>query len=425
MRIDPVAFYGGPRITPQASKRYLPRPDYPLISTACFRSEIMLGSKRPKFKFSFVLNDLSKIPHTSGYCYAEISIADGNPSGLRAAFAQLKPFSSLLKDTENDNVSMESKGNASTEHNVSSRSSRCIQVRTLKYRIHNFKSHFNFSMSCNLKFPLKRKDNMVGDKYLVLRVFYQAERSSKHDHSMELGVVRLNLAEYLNFNEPVTAKYLLQESKINSILNLTTSLEELPADFDFHTQLQIDESRHAQLHANSNLSISKASGSGTKSYNVPQFQRQAVFGGLDGVINPQGNKDAGLLGTPNESESASKHETNEDEKDQSHQQNTHMTTVGTKHIEDVIVDPIIGSLYRKILELTWDPDLHVLIKLTPQKVVDDIFELDKDPLKMENNLQFYRNLRPKPDADSLRNKEGLMVESKFRSNLTSWLVSWT
>ncbi|GEQ72150.1 hypothetical protein JCM33374_g5836 [Metschnikowia sp. JCM 33374] len=388
----------------------------------------MLGNKKPKFKLTFAINDLSKIPHTSGYCYAELSIADGSPTGFRATMSHLKPFSSSSKDSsENELLPDSSGGHTSGSDNVAGHiSSRCNQVRTSKYRIHNFKCHFNFTMSCNLKFPLKRKDNMIGDKYLVIRVFYNTDKHSKHDHPVELGVVKLNLSEYLNFNEPVTAKYLLQESKINSILNLTTSLEELPADFDFHTQLRIDDTKHNLSNQNSSLNISKASENGSKSFKVPHFQRQAVFGGIDGVINPSSNKDTDgdRPDHPTDSASEAQEEDISDRKDSS-SQNRHMTTVGTKPIEDVIVDPIIGSLYRKILESNWDPDLHVLLKLTPQKVVDDIFDQSHDASGMEKNLQHYSNLRPQEDDDGVKNADGLIVESKFRDNLTSWSVSWT
>ncbi|OBA21707.1 hypothetical protein METBIDRAFT_41576 [Metschnikowia bicuspidata var. bicuspidata NRRL YB-4993] len=370
----------------------------------------MLGDKKPKFRFSFSINDLSKIPHTSGYCYAELSVADGNPSR----------FHSDLSSVSSSGASLNLENKASSHS-----STRRIQVRTPRYRIHNFKCQFNFSMTCNLKFSLRRKDDMLGDKYILLRVYYITEKHSRHDHPMELGEVKLNLTEYLNFREPVTAKYLLQESKVNSILNLTISLEELPADFEFHTQLSIDNSKHTQPNTSSSLGISSASEKGTKSFNVPQFQRQAVFGGLDGVINPQANKETGRS-LPQQADSVSGAQSEDEEADGENtlQPDRHITSVGTKPIEDVIVDPIIGSLYRKILESSWDPDLHVLLKLTPQKVVDDIFDLEKDPSKMESNLQHYRDLRP-ADNDDLKNVDGLMIESKFRNNLKSWSVSWT
>lgn len=50
---------------------------------------------------------------------------------------------------------------------------------------------------------------MIGDKFLTIHIFYAAEKSSKLEHPVQFGVVKLNLAEYLNFDETVTAKYLL------------------------------------------------------------------------------------------------------------------------------------------------------------------------------------------------------------------------
>ena len=57
-----------------------------------------------------------------------------------------------------------------------------------------------------------------------------------------MGKVDINLSEYLNFDEPITTKYLLNDSKVNSILGVTIGLNELSSTFDFHTQLQIQDS---------------------------------------------------------------------------------------------------------------------------------------------------------------------------------------
>lgn len=374
-----------------------------------------LGNKKPKYKLQFSINEIANIPHTSGSCFVELEISDGSPSSIRATISHFRPFLSQQKDSS-DNESVSDAASNSKNATLAHSSSRSIHVRTSENKIHNFRCHFNFSMSCNLRFPLKRKDNMIGDKWLSLKVLYKADKSSRSTET--LGVVKINLAEYLNFSQPKTVKYLLQDSKINSILNLTTSLEELPADFEFRTQLRIDDTKRTNSASQSTLVSNKSANRNTKQFKVPEFQGKAVFGGLDGVINPQQKSDA--LAKP---ESLRKPSTEEDEAVP--QEDRQTAEVGGKTFDDVIVDPIIGSLYRKVLESTWDPELHSLLKITPQKIVDDIFKLADDPKQLELDLDNYHKLSSGLGDDSFRNSNGLIAESRFRNNLKSWTVSET
>lgn len=388
----------------------------------------MFSLKKPKFKFEFSINDLSNIPHTSGYCYIDIYIGDGSPHGLKAALSQLKPLKAGFNGKDEKGESQDVSTGGESSGSRSSSNSGNIYVRTSRGKIHNFRCHFKFKLSCNLQFPLKRKDNMIGNKYVTLRVFYVADKSSKFDHATELGEVKLNLAEYLNFNEPVTAKYLLQESKINSIVSLTTSLDELPSEMEFHTQLRINDSKNGQSNPSTVLTISKAADLKSRSFNVPQFQRKAVFGGLDGVINSlnQSNSKQALGSNSSEDDKASKTEENAS----GQQRDTHKSepaALSSKTIDNVIVDPIIGNLYKKVLESTWDPNLRTLLKLTPDKIVDDIFQHseDKNLRLLEEDLEHYIKLNQDSDAGAFEGMNGLINESKYRKNLQSWSVSWT
>lgn len=365
------------------------------------------SGKKPKFSFDLSINDLSNIPHTSGYCYLKITITDGNHSGLRASISNFKPFSLEVERGTDDSGS----------HSSSSRKSSTISLRTSKFKIHNFKCHFNLDVNCNLRFPFKRKVNMVGDKFLSLEVYYAPEKSSKLEHPMKLGMVKLNLSEYLNFNESVTAKYLLQESKINSILSLTTRLKELPSDFEFRTELRINEAKPSQGNTSTLLNLSKTADSSSRTFNVPQFQRKKVFGGLDGVMNTSNlsNKEAT---TNEESKSHSKENALESLSEAEQKQD-----LGSHSLENVMVDPIIGNLYRRVLESTWDPDLHALLKLTPEKVVHDLFLASDYNESLEKNLEFYRSLTESYDDEMKRDKTGLLQDTKVRENLKSWSVS--
>ncbi|WPK26505.1 hypothetical protein PUMCH_003860 [Australozyma saopauloensis] len=370
------------------------------------------SGKKPKFSFNLTINDLSNIPHTSGYCYLKIQITDGSLAGLMASISHFRPFSLEVDDSDNSETSKTSDSNS-----LSSRSSRTISLRTSNFRIHNFKCHFNLDVACNLRFPYKRKDNMIGDKYLTIKVYYAAEKSSKLEHPVQLGSVKLNLAEYLNFDESVTAKYLLQESKINSILSLTTKLKELPSDFEFKTELKIDESKLSQANSSSMLMASKQTDSNTRLFNVPQFQRKKVFGGLDGVMSTPTNVSG--RDVPTQDDSHAKEQALQQSSEELRRQD-----LGSHSLENVMVDPIIGNLYRRVLESTWDPDLHALLKLTPEKVVHDLFLTSEYNEDMEKNLEFYRSLTADYDDESSQNKTGLLLESKVRENFKSWSVSW-
>lgn len=81
-----------------------------------------------------------------------------------------------------------------------------------------------------------------------------------------------------------------------------------------------------------------------------------MFGGLDGVMN-----------IPSCSGANSEQSIHDDNKNA---QKDHVTTtssgelsrqdLGSHSLENVMVDPIMGNLYRRVLESSWDPDLHAL-----------------------------------------------------------------
>lgn len=359
------------------------------------------SDKKPKFRFDLAINDLSNIPHTSGYCILKVQIADGSLTGLLNGFPLFKSFSL--------------EGIASTEDGRSSRLSG-ISLQSSKFKIHNFKCHFNLDISCNLRFPLKRKKNMIGNKFLIIHVLYAAENNFKLDHLVRLGMAKVNLAKYLNSNEPVTAKYLLQDSKINSILTLTTTLKELPQDFEFRTELRVNEVKLSQGN-NSSLTFSKTLDSNTRVINVPQYQKKMAFGGIEGVRNAQSSLDSKKRDNENENLKSSKSGGLFDSLEEVRNQN-----LGSLSLENVMVDPIIGNLYRRMLESTWDPDLHSLLKLTPEKVVHDIFIPGDNKGSIEKNLEFYLSLSA--SYHEARDKTGLLQETKVCDDFKSWSVTW-
>lgn len=393
-----------------------------------------MAGKKPKFRLDLAINDLANIPHTSGYCYVDMVIGDGQQGGLRAALSLLKPISNTGSSGASDDVSEISKlsrltGGDAGNHSggFSSTKSGCIHVRTSRRKIHNFKCLFNYKVSCNLKFSVRRRDSMVGPKFMNLRVYYVPDKSKTVHHHTELGLVKLNLSEYLNFNDSITTKYLLQDSKINSILGLTLSLDELPAEYEFHTLLQIDDSK-SSAHGSSHLTISKPSDLASRSFQVPQFQRKTVFGGLDSPVN---NGLAGLAGlgskvglTGNSSDEDVSKTLDKLEHSKSHDHKTETGYFGSGTVDDVIVDPTISNLYRRVLESTWDPDLYCLLRFSPQKIVEDIFNANGENVETEMDKQIQKYELSDENTDGFKDMNGLINETKYRDNLKSWGVTW-
>lgn len=379
-------------------------------------------SKKPKFRFDFAINDLSNIPHTSGYSYVDVLIGDGHQSGFRAAISSLKPVTKSTGSGASDEASKTrtASSTASTDSSSSlvSSSSGNIHVRTSRRKIHNFKCSFNYKLSCNLKFAVKKREDMIGPKFLNLRVYYVVDKTKSSHNLVELGTVKLNLSEYLNFDEPVTTKHLLQNSKINSLLSLTLGLDELPSDYEFHTQLRIDDSKTSgqTTVSGSLLKISKTTDSNTRSFNVPQFQRQAVFGGLEGVM--QKNQPRTKQGNSSDEESVAN-----SDRQKSALGKPDDANFGTGTFDNVIVDPTISRLYRRVLESTWDPELHSLLKYSPEKIVDDIFKSNGQTCRteMEKDIE---NVDHRMDSEEYKDTNGLINEIKYRDNLKSWTVSW-
>ncbi|KAK6201201.1 N-terminal C2 in EEIG1 and EHBP1 proteins-domain-containing protein [Scheffersomyces amazonensis] len=360
----------------------------------------MFSSKRPKFAFELTINELSNIPQINGSCFLELSIRDTKrtnnklveklPGHRHHHIQQLKRTESRSKanstsstagastttinSNSNSNATGTGTGTGSgttttsnsssislakpTAKNSASASSNHISATTSPKRIHNFKCVFNYKLSCNLKFPLKKNENLIGNKYLLLRIYYVTEKSHSHkdesnDNShnnhetiLDLGKVDINLSEYLNFNDTaITSKYLLKESKVNSILSLTISLTELPTDYDFHTQLQINDGSAVKgstiTNKTTNIKNDKPSKTSTATstsnngttisnsgFIVPQFERKNVFGGINNVFyndrsSPTGshsNLSSTNISSEDESPTTSAH---------SHTSNPHSSNSGT------------------------------------------------------------------------------------------------
>lgn len=406
------------------------------------------SSKKPKFGLDLTINELSNIPQISGTCFIEIEIKD-RKKGIRSGLTGLRTHSPSISESSTPTSSKHSllkSSSGSFSESSSSSSSGNVSVTTSQKKIHNFKCVFKYKLSCNLRFLVKKRENLIDNKYLHLRVYYlhdsASEGSNHHGHSAtEIGRLNLNLSEYLNFSEPRTSKYLLKDAKVNSILSLTIALKELPSDYTFHTQLKIDDSApHLSKTTLSSGSKEETKGKSTK-FNVPQFDKKNTFGGLTDVIQPESSRNLPTTSSmsSDESDNKKKRSSNSMKKngresksdpshdgDTSHNQSTHLNGLEQLPLlqPSVMMDPIVSNLFKKILESTWDPELKSLLEYTPEKCIDDIFEAaqNNDLEGFNKNLEErYHKMEPEDqeDADS-KDVNGLINELSFRDDLRSW-----
>lgn len=363
----------------------------------------MFNSKKPKFKLDLGINELSNIPQVSGNCYIDLQIKDNKR-------IKSLPFNLPFKPNDDDSLSSLSLNSSSTS------SSGNVSIITSNKKIHNFKCSFNYKVGCNLKFGFKRRENLINDKFLIMKIYYVSDKdiNAHHHHKIELGKLEINLSEYLNFDEPITSKYLLKDSKVNSILSLTIHLSELPSNFDFHTQLTITDN-NSNHEKTDQSKISLNANSSTTKYNVPQFERKNIFGGLNDVIGSSSEKDKTSYKSSDEGQEKS------DRKPSSLRIDTATTGQINKKDPVIMIDPIVNDLYRKILESTWDPNLHALLDFTPEVCVESIFDGTfpqwKERLMLEINTHYDDD-----DAD-IRCINGLVNELNYRDDLKSWTIS--
>lgn len=410
------------------------------------------SSRKPRFSLDLSIHEISNIPQVNGYCYIDILIKDGKK----------KVGHILLKGTANGDGS-NSSSSVSLEKPESLHTASDVSASTSLRKIHNFKCTFNFDLNCNLKFSVKKKDNRISSKYLVMKVYYVSEQdvkkkdneklASNRKQRMELGKLELNLSEYINVEEPLNSKYLMNDSKVNSILNLTIFLNELPESQDFHTDLRVNDAggrslTSASTGASKSTQYRKPTTKHTK-YNAPNLERTKIFSGFNDVIKPSDASPslANLSVSSLPSEDSDKQNqlknksdilhNNDDEwvasnhRSSSDNGRTYSNSINGSNFANgttganVMMDPIVSNLYKKVLESTWDPELHCLLDFSPEECISDIFDNDGDGWNKYVSQTFGSWSNENDDEDNVDEFEGLINEATFREDLRSWSVGDT
>jgi hypothetical protein len=108
--------------------------------------------------------------------------------------------------------------------------------RTSKAPIKDHKVLYNYDEHVSLRMTID-KTSMLQETTLQFSVIHEMN----HNEKIRLGVVKLNLAEYVEASEQgvedegVVRRYLMQESKINSTLKIGIFLKQIEGDRNFNT----------------------------------------------------------------------------------------------------------------------------------------------------------------------------------------------
>lgn len=200
-------------------------------------------SRRPKFLFNLKINELTNIPQSSGYCFVKWHLKDGTGTTSHTIIPEIGSPQSNVK---------------------SSSQSRGATPRVL---VKSHRAHWNYSLQKPVQVKLVTdKNKNLNSKEMVLEVYFEFLEPTNASHGkfqhsrqlsdasstnssasssnsnvytqkvsrkMLLGVVEVNIAEYVNREQHmVTSRFLLQKSKVNSILSLGIQLELTRGSFD-------------------------------------------------------------------------------------------------------------------------------------------------------------------------------------------------
>ncbi|SCU87155.1 LAMI_0D04962g1_1 [Lachancea mirantina] len=335
-------------------------------------------SQRPKFLFYLRINELTNIPQSSGYCYVKWQFKDGTGTSSHSVITQ-----------ENGGVS----GAGSTIH--TNTQSRGLSPRVL-VKAHRAKWNHELEKPVQVKLTTD-KERRLHAKYVVLEVFFEFLEPSKghptrYAHSRQgsngsgatgasqsqsssqpqsqsssgssvytqkvsrkilLGSVQLDISQYINEDQsPVTSRFLLQHSKINSILSVSVKMVIVRGSFgDFR--------------------LPGSTGSGQ----LPSSLRNGLGDVLDegsDVTSPISSTFPNGTGTPS---SGVNHTIGSPTK-------SAVTDIpGSYSI--AISNPLVDRLYQKTFQIPWDPRPG---EYTPRECVEDILDGGDGWAKNENGI---------------------------------------
>lgn len=337
-------------------------------------------SKKPKFLLTLKINELINIPQSAGYCYVKWHLKEG--TGTSSSFV----------DSNGEVVSAMNQSHGTTA----------------KIMVENHRARWNYEFDRPLQVKLLVDRNMeLMSKALTLEVFFEftsgsvgnrpqrsnsgssaVKSSSNNVYSQKaagkvlLGMVSLNIAEYVREDEqPITNRFLLKKSKVNSILNVTVQMKLIRGSYrDFFIS---KNSTSGQLPGGLRSGISDILDDSS------DMGSQVSSGYQHSVSSPLGNKPGYA---------------------QSRTMDSNVTSGDRSNFISASMSPLVDSLYQRTFQLPWDPRPG---EFTPRECVEDILQGGNGWAKNEKgialiDLQALRLNELESDYyDKHRNGQGL------------------
>lgn len=306
-------------------------------------------SKKPKFLLALRINELINIPQSSGYCYVKWSLKDGTGTS-----------SSIVgSNGESTAVMNQSHG---------------LTPRVL---VENHRARWNYEFDKPLPVKLQvDKNRELQAKKLILDIYFEflndvndlprrstssSSENAKHSTTSAysqritgkvlLGTVCLNIAEYVREDEqPVTNRFLLKKSKVNSILNVTVQMRLARGTYnDFHVSKSFTSGQ---------LPGAFRSGIGDILDDASDIASPASSVYQSSIMSPQSTRNGNGNGNGNG-------------KVQSTLGGSLTSSGLANNSISASMSPLVDSLYQKTFQLPWDPRPG---EFTPRECVEDILQ---------------------------------------------------
>mgnify|MGYP003365306559 CR=1 FL=1 len=350
-------------------------------------------NKRPKFLFFLQVNELVNIPQSSGYCYVKWSIRDGTGTSKN---------STVVGDDKQYKVSTQSKGmtpRVKVNHHRAQwnyKLDRPVQIKLQVDRERNLHKK-DLSLDIFFEFITENNSNNVNmprlsthrttsttDKPITTTTQHVVQE--KISNKIQLGKVIINLSDYVREDEmPITNRFLLKNSKVNSIINVTIQMKLVRGIYTDFILQHANQSNSSGISASpGNSNNSSRNGFGTH----PPIQPLTLID----THHTNGNSEYGNSSTNQSSPRKSSHSSNgvypmsplsgNGLGASTLKSGQSSTTKGLSTIS-TSMNPLVDSLYSKTFHLPWDPRPN---ELSPRECIEDIIKGGDGWAKNENGI---------------------------------------
>ncbi|CCD25223.1 uncharacterized protein NDAI_0E04060 [Naumovozyma dairenensis CBS 421] len=390
--------------------------------------------RRPKFLLFLKINELVNIPQSSGYCYVKWHLKDGTGISPHPKISSTTNDSINISKRDSNatipnGVSSSSSGSANkTTNDIDKIAMNQSHGTTPKVLVKHHKVQWNFALSKPLQIKLQvDKSRNLQNKYMKFDVFFEFLDSNSSSYctspikcrtstdtnkgtgddeedmkkikrktsisSMKstgsnsysqkisgkilLGSITIDITEYVKPNEMAfTNRFLLQDSKINSIINVSLQLKIFRGSYNdfncnkFFTNGQLSNNAQNYTSQGDTLQSDRGGGGGS--------------GGITDILETNSNQSSSNIGNTNTESSTSfnmsngrfTNNTNNSSRSTGAYTSSATTTSSSfdnnKYIKSTIsnsMKPLIEKLYEKTFQLSWDPRPN---EFTPKECINDI-----------------------------------------------------